>query len=90
MQEAWLKVSRSDTGGVENLGGWLTTVVGRVCLDMLIDVNYFCRPCCLTSECYPVALAKSWPEVPSVGWTRMSRRASAVRHSCTRRWSVRS
>src|SRR5215218_5574483 len=35
VQEAWLRLSRSDTGGVENLGGWLTTVVGRVCLDML-------------------------------------------------------
>jgi RNA polymerase sigma factor (sigma-70 family) len=35
VQEAWLKVSRADTGGVENLGGWLTTVVARVCLDML-------------------------------------------------------
>jgi RNA polymerase sigma factor (sigma-70 family) len=35
VQEAWLRLSRSDTNGVENLGGWLTTVVGRVCLDML-------------------------------------------------------
>jgi RNA polymerase sigma-70 factor (ECF subfamily) len=35
VQEAWLKVSRSDTGDVQNLGGWLTTVVARVCLDML-------------------------------------------------------
>ncbi|HYZ00985.1 MAG TPA: sigma-70 family RNA polymerase sigma factor [Candidatus Binatia bacterium] len=35
VQEAWLRLSRSDVGGVENLGGWLTTVVGRVCLDML-------------------------------------------------------
>ncbi|MGW6905161.1 RNA polymerase sigma factor SigJ [Streptomyces sp. NPDC054940] len=35
VQEAWLKLSRSDTGDIENLGGWLTTVVGRVCLDML-------------------------------------------------------
>ncbi|WP_128381156.1 sigma-70 family RNA polymerase sigma factor [Streptomyces cavernae] len=35
VQEAWIKASRSDTTGVENLGGWLTTVVGRVCLDML-------------------------------------------------------
>src|SRR6266478_4650139 len=35
VQEAWLKVSRADTGGVANLGGWLTTVVARVCLDML-------------------------------------------------------
>jgi RNA polymerase sigma factor (sigma-70 family) len=35
LQEAWLHLSRSDTSGVENLGGWLTTVVGRVCLDML-------------------------------------------------------
>src|SRR5215475_7703008 len=35
VQESWLHLSRSDTGGVENLGGWLTTVVARVCLDML-------------------------------------------------------
>src|SRR5881296_3636463 len=35
VQEAWLKLSRADTSGVENLGGWLTTVVARVCLDML-------------------------------------------------------
>jgi len=35
VQEAWLKVSRANAGGVENLGGWLTTVVARVCLDML-------------------------------------------------------
>uniref|UniRef100_A0AAU2V6I2 Sigma-70 family RNA polymerase sigma factor n=1 Tax=Streptomyces sp. NBC_00003 TaxID=2903608 RepID=A0AAU2V6I2_9ACTN len=35
VQEAWLRLSRADTGGVANLGGWLTTVVGRVCLDML-------------------------------------------------------
>ncbi|MFD7813381.1 sigma-70 family RNA polymerase sigma factor [Streptomyces sp. NPDC059785] len=35
VQEAWFKASRSDTARVGNLGGWLTTVVGRVCLDML-------------------------------------------------------
>ena len=35
VQEAWLRLSRSETGGVENLGGWLTTVVARVSLDML-------------------------------------------------------
>jgi len=35
VQEAWLRLSRSDTSGVENLGGWLTTVVARICLDML-------------------------------------------------------
>ncbi|MFD3806151.1 sigma-70 family RNA polymerase sigma factor [Streptomyces sp. NPDC058611] len=35
VQEGWLKLSRSDADAVENLGGWLTTVVGRVCLDML-------------------------------------------------------
>src|SRR5215210_7225347 len=35
VQEAWLRLSRSDASSVENLGGWLTTVVGRVCLDML-------------------------------------------------------
>jgi RNA polymerase sigma-70 factor (ECF subfamily) len=35
LQEAWLRLSRADTDGVANMGGWLTTVVGRVCLDML-------------------------------------------------------
>src|SRR5215216_2520637 len=35
IQEAWLRLSRSETSGVENLGGWLTTIVARVCLDML-------------------------------------------------------
>jgi RNA polymerase sigma factor (sigma-70 family) len=35
VQETWLRLSRTDTWSVENLGGWLTTVVGRVCLDML-------------------------------------------------------
>lgn len=35
VQEAWFRLNRSDTSAVANLGGWLTTVVGRVCLDML-------------------------------------------------------
>jgi RNA polymerase sigma factor (sigma-70 family) len=35
VQEAWLRLSRSDSDAVDNLGGWLTTVVGRICLDML-------------------------------------------------------
>src|SRR4051812_42665827 len=35
VQEAWLRLHRSDTDAVENLGGWLTTVVARICLDML-------------------------------------------------------
>jgi len=35
VQEAWLRLSRSDAGRIENLGGWLTTVVARVCLDVL-------------------------------------------------------
>lgn len=35
VQEAWLRLERADAAGVENLGGWLTTVVSRVCLDML-------------------------------------------------------
>src|SRR6266540_5933089 len=35
VQEAWLRLNRSDVSGVDNLRGWLTTVVARVCLDML-------------------------------------------------------
>jgi RNA polymerase sigma-70 factor (ECF subfamily) len=35
VQEAWLRLSRADAAGIDNLGGWLTTVVARVCLDIL-------------------------------------------------------
>jgi RNA polymerase sigma factor (sigma-70 family) len=35
VQEAWLRLSRTDSTDIDNLGGWLTTVVARVCLDML-------------------------------------------------------
>src|SRR5882762_5267091 len=35
VQDVWLRLSRSDTSRVENLRGWLTTVVARICLDML-------------------------------------------------------
>jgi RNA polymerase sigma factor (sigma-70 family) len=35
VQESWLRLARADSGEIANLGGWLTTVVGRVCLDML-------------------------------------------------------
>src|SRR6187200_1618001 len=34
-QEAWIRLSRTDVSGVDNLRGWLTTVVARVCLDLL-------------------------------------------------------
>jgi RNA polymerase sigma-70 factor (ECF subfamily) len=35
VQDAWLRISRTDVGDVENLDGWLTTIVSRICLDML-------------------------------------------------------
>lgn len=35
VQEAWLRLGRTGSGGIDNLGGWLTTVVARICLDML-------------------------------------------------------
>src|SRR5512132_614335 len=35
VQEAWCRLGRSDASGIENLGGWLTTVVARVCLNIL-------------------------------------------------------
>jgi RNA polymerase sigma-70 factor, ECF subfamily len=35
VQEAWLRVSRADSSTVDNVGGWMTTIVGRICLDML-------------------------------------------------------
>ncbi len=39
VQDAWLRVSRAGAGDVENLGGWLTTIVSRVCLNMLRSRN---------------------------------------------------
>lgn len=39
VQEAWLRLDRSDADAIENLGGWLTTVVARVCLDVLRSRN---------------------------------------------------
>ena len=35
LQEAWIRTTRSDSASIDNIGGWLTTVVGRVCIDML-------------------------------------------------------
>src|SRR5262245_21084460 len=35
VQDAWLRLSRSDAGRVDNLGGWLTTIVARSCLNLL-------------------------------------------------------
>jgi RNA polymerase sigma-70 factor (ECF subfamily) len=39
VQEAWLRLSRSDASGVDNLGAWLTTIVARVCLNVLRSRN---------------------------------------------------
>ena len=35
VQEAWLRLAQTDGGGIEDLRGWLATVTGRICLDML-------------------------------------------------------
>src|SRR3954466_10410794 len=35
VQEAWLRLNRTNRDAIDNMGGWLTTVVGRVCIDML-------------------------------------------------------
>lgn len=43
VQEAWLRLDRSDASRIENLGGWLTTVVSRVCLDMLRSRKVRCE-----------------------------------------------
>ena len=40
VQDTWLRVSRAETNEVENLGGWLTTIVARVCLNMLRSRNF--------------------------------------------------
>jgi RNA polymerase sigma-70 factor, ECF subfamily len=45
VQESWLRLSRSDADAVANLRAWLTTVVGRVCLDMLRVRRWRWSPC---------------------------------------------
>src|SRR5215469_9561628 len=40
VQDAWLRLSRAGAEDVENLGGWLTTIVARVCLNMLRSRNH--------------------------------------------------
>jgi len=62
VQEAWLRLSRSDASGIENLGGWLTTVVSRVCLDMLRSKKAR-REESMDAQPYPVAVSgRSDPE----------------------------
>ena len=55
VQEAWLRLSRTDTGEVENMRGWLTTVVSRICLDML-----------RTRQTRREELVETWSETPVV------------------------
>jgi RNA polymerase sigma factor (sigma-70 family) len=59
VQEAWLRLSRSGAEGVANLTGWLTTVVARLCLDLLRSRR--ARP--------DEPLGDDWPEVRAVGPT---------------------
>ncbi|HEY0276674.1 MAG TPA: sigma-70 family RNA polymerase sigma factor [Solirubrobacterales bacterium] len=62
VQEAWLRLGRTDADSIENLGGWLTTVVGRICLDMLRART--ARPEVVTEE-PPEADAGPSPAAPS-------------------------
>jgi RNA polymerase sigma-70 factor (ECF subfamily) len=55
LQEAWLRVSRADTGEVENMRGWLTTVVSRICLDVL-----------RARQARREELAGEWPPEPAI------------------------
>jgi RNA polymerase sigma-70 factor (ECF subfamily) len=55
VQEAWLRLDRSDTSEVENMRGWLTTVVSRICLDML-----------RARRARRADLIDGWPDEPNV------------------------
>ena len=44
VQEAWLRLSRSDASSIDNFSGWLTTVVARVCLTCCAPENHAARP----------------------------------------------
>jgi RNA polymerase sigma factor (sigma-70 family) len=66
VQEAWLRLSRSNADGIENLGGWLTTVVSRVCLDMLRSRKSRREESMETQPSAPAAAANSDPEHEAV------------------------
>jgi RNA polymerase sigma-70 factor, ECF subfamily len=62
VQEAWLRLNRSETSEVANLGGWLTTVVSRVCLDMLRSRRSRREEALDAEVVEPIADTKSNPE----------------------------
>ena len=96
VQEAWLRLSRTDTSAIENLGGWLTTVVARVCLDMLrVAARRAARsrptPGCPTRSSAPTGVgSRAGGAARRLGrasrcssCSRRSRRPSGSRSSCT-------
>lgn len=66
VQEAWLRLNRSDASAIENLGGWLTTVVSRVCLDMLRSRKSRREESLEVGAEKPAAASKSDPEREAV------------------------
>jgi RNA polymerase sigma-70 factor, ECF subfamily len=62
VQEAWLRLSRAGDAGVDNLGGWLTTVVARVCLDMLRSRKARREDSLETEAAAPVAVLAGGPD----------------------------
>ena len=78
VQEAWLRVSRADGGRVENPAGWMTTVVARVCLNMLASRR-------ARREEPAGALPPSRPS-----FTRASRRSARPARRTRRCWPIRS
>jgi RNA polymerase sigma-70 factor (ECF subfamily) len=62
VQESWIRLTRSNTGEVENMGGWLTTIVSRVCLDMLRTRKSRREELATAGEPEPVAGQGSDPE----------------------------
>src|SRR5215470_7511277 len=62
VQEAWLRFSRADTSDVGNTGGWLTTVVARICLDMLRSRKARREEPLETSEAEPIIVGGADPE----------------------------
>jgi len=62
VQEAWLRVNNSNTSEVANIGGWLTTVVARICLDMLRSRKSRREEALDAEPVEPIADTKSDPE----------------------------